>query len=51
MVFKLCLDAEKRWKKLYGFNRLAEVISGVKFIDGVKAKKQNIKINNSDKAA
>ncbi|EPS74261.1 transposase, partial [Genlisea aurea] len=36
MVFKLCLDAEKRWKKLYGFNRLAEVISGVKFIDGVK---------------
>jgi transposase-like protein len=51
MVFKLCLDAEKRWKKLYGFNRLAEVISGIKFIDGVKVKKQNIKINNSDKAA
>ena len=27
MVFKLCLDAEKRWKKLYGFSRLAKVIS------------------------
>ena len=51
MVFKLCLDAEKRWKKLYGFNRLGKVISGIKFIDGVKAKQQNIKINNSDKAA
>ena len=51
MVFKLCLDAEKRWKKLYGFNRLGEVISGIKFIDGVKAKQKNIKINNSDKAA
>lgn len=25
--------------------------SGIKFIDGVKAKQQNIKINNSDKAA
>ena len=51
MVFKLCLDAEKRWKKLYGFSRLAEVISGIKFIDGVKTKKQNVKINNSDEAA
>ena len=28
-----------------------QVISGIKFIDGVKAKQQNIKINNSDKAA
>ena len=51
MVFKLCLDAEKRWKKLYGFDRLGEVISGIKFIDGVKAKQKNIGINNSGKAA
>lgn len=52
MVFKLCMDAQTRWKKLYGFNRLAEVISGVKFVDGVKAKNKNNKVNNkSDKAA
>ena len=28
-----------------------QVISGIKFIDGVKAKQKNIKVNNSDKAA
>ena len=33
MVFKLCLGAEKHWKKLYGFNRLGEVISRIKFIE------------------
>lgn len=43
MVFKLCIDAQKRWKKLYGFNRLAEVISGVKFVNGVKVKSKNDK--------
>lgn len=42
MVFKLCLDAEKRWKKLYGFNQLAEVVRAVKFIDGIKSKKNKI---------
>ena len=50
MVFKLCLDAQTRWKKLYGFNRLAEVVSGVKFIDGVKAKNKSIKINRKKAA-
>jgi len=51
MVFKLCIDAQKRWKKLYGFNRLAEVINGVKFIDGVRTKERSIKNNKSERAA
>lgn len=51
MVFKLCIDAQKRWKKLYGFNRLAELISGVKFVDGVKVKSKNNKINNNGEKA
>ena len=35
MVYKIGLSAEKGWKKLRGFRRLADVINGVKFIDGV----------------
>lgn len=29
------LSAEKRWRKLRGFRQLADVIAGVKFIDGI----------------
>jgi putative transposase len=36
MVFKLALAAEKRWRRLNGSGLLAEVIRGVRFIDGVK---------------
>ncbi len=35
MVYKLGLSAEKGWRKLRGFRRLADVINGIKFIDGV----------------
>lgn len=35
MVFKLCQSAQEKWIRLYGFNRLADVIAGVKFVDGV----------------
>ena len=28
-------SAEKGWRKLRGFRRLADVINGVKFIDGI----------------
>ena len=35
MVYKLGLSAERGWRKLRGFRRLADVINGVKFIDGV----------------
>ena len=34
MVYKLGLSAEKGWRKLRGFRRLADVINGVKFLDG-----------------
>ena len=36
MVFKLCLSAEKRWRRLQGYRRLGEVIENVKFINGVR---------------
>ena len=36
MVFKLCLSAEKRWRRLPGYRRLGEVIENVKFINGVR---------------
>jgi hypothetical protein len=32
-VYKLVLSAEKDWRKIRGFRRLADVINGVKFID------------------
>ena len=35
MVYKLGLSAEKGWRKLRGFRRLADVIDGVKFIDRI----------------
>jgi len=36
MVYKLGMSAQTRWRKLKGFNRLADVIRGVKFQDGVQ---------------
>ncbi len=39
MVFKLMESASKHWRKLNGCSLLAEVIQGVKFIDGVKQTK------------
>jgi transposase-like protein len=35
MVFKLCQSAQERWRRLHGFSKLADVIRGVKFIDGI----------------
>jgi transposase-like protein len=43
MVFKLCESAQDRWTKLRGFNYLAEVVRGVKFINDVK---ESEKINS-----
>ena len=34
MVFKLCLEAEKRWRRLRGSNLIAKVLQWVKFTDG-----------------
>ncbi len=36
MAFQLTRCAEKHWRKLNGYKRLADVIRGVKFVDGVK---------------
>jgi len=41
MAFKLSKCAEKRWRKIRGFKFLAEVVRGVKFIDGVKQADQD----------
>lgn len=35
MVFKLCQNASSSWKRIRGFNRLADVITGVKFTNGL----------------
>jgi putative transposase len=36
MVFKLATEAEKHWRRLNGSQRIAEIIDGVKFVDGVR---------------
>jgi len=36
MMFKLGMCAEKKWRKLRGFNDLAKVVTGVQFKDGVE---------------
>lgn len=36
MAFRLLLSAQKRWQKLNGSTLLAEVIRGVKFVDGTR---------------
>jgi len=49
MVFKLCQSAEQRWIRLSGFNRLADVIRGVEFKDGI-ASNENIAEHHADVA-
>ena len=44
MMFKLGLCAEKRWRKLRGFDYLAKVITGIKFTDGVEVQEVNQKV-------
>jgi len=39
MAFKLCQCAQKRWIRLHHPQRLAEVIRGVKFVNGVDEKR------------
>jgi putative transposase len=36
MMFKLGMCAEKKWRKLRGFNDLGKVITGAKFKDGIE---------------
>ena len=44
MMFKLGQCAEKKWRRLRGFNYLAKVITGIKFKDGIE-------VTNVDQAA
>lgn len=44
MVFKLLQSAEKRWKKIKGFRRLAEVITGIQFKNGIKVSDQPMRM-------
>ena len=39
MVHQLAMSAQKRWRRLRGFRQLADVIAGVKFIDGIDERK------------
>ena len=36
MAFKLCQSAQKRWQRLHHSERLAEVIEGIKFVNGIE---------------
>jgi transposase-like protein len=36
LVFKLIQQAEKTWRRIRGFERIAELMAGVVFKDGVK---------------
>ncbi len=38
MVFKLTKEAERHWRKLNGSELLAEIVEGVKFVDGIMEK-------------
>lgn len=44
MVFKLIQSAQKRWRRLGGSNKVAEIIKGVNFKDGVAQNNEEIRI-------
>ncbi|NEQ28587.1 MAG: IS256 family transposase, partial [Microcoleus sp. SIO2G3] len=50
LVFKLVQSAQKRWLRIRGFKRLAEVIEGVKFKDGIRADQQPDLMTTQDAA-
>lgn len=51
MVFKLCQSAQKRWIRLYGLQRLAEVISGLNFVNGERKVEVESELMNKKDAA
>lgn len=50
-VFKLCCEAEKRWKKLNGIKRLADVVAFKTFKDGILLEHSENKEQNQKQAA
>lgn len=45
MVFKLAESAQKRWKRLRGFVYLADIIHGVKFVNGERQEEKKNSVN------
>lgn len=41
MAFKLSIEAQKRWRRLRGYQHLSKVVEGVRFIDGIEEGKPN----------
>jgi putative transposase len=41
MLYKLATCAESSFRRIKGFDRLAQVISGVQFVDGIKQDNRN----------
>ncbi len=41
MIYKLGMCAEKRWRRIRGFDQLAKFIEGVKFKDGIEISEMN----------
>jgi len=39
LMHQLAMSAQKRWRRLHGFRQLADVVAGVKFIDGMDERK------------
>jgi putative transposase len=39
MAFKLIETAQRKWQRLRGYQLLADVITGVKFVNGIKENK------------
>lgn len=35
MAFKLCKSAEKNWIKLHHYEKLGQLIQGIKFVNGI----------------
>ena len=50
LVYKLGLSAQTRWRRLRGFNRLAEVIRGVKFQDGIRVDANENEMKEANRA-
>lgn len=45
MVFKLCENAQKHWYRVKGFKYLADVIQGIKFVNGTREVNKNDSVN------
>ena len=39
LMHQLAMSAQKRWRRLRGFRQLADVVAGVKFVDGIDRRK------------